>query len=410
MATTSTGADSGRVAGGRLAGRLPGMLSGRDPGTVDGALAAAVGGFAALLHLTAGGPGEGLFRLPSWVGLVLLVVMSTSLAWRRVDPGRVLAVSGACITVYYVGGLQGPAALIVFNFALYAIAAFGEDRREGVWSLGASLFFMTLSFVATAGPASVVTADWGLSAFVFVTSWAVGDAARTRTRLADELRDRAAQVEALRRAERDELVAGERRRIARELHDVVSHTVSVVVVQAAGARRIAARDPAAAERALAAIESTGRDAMAELRRMLGVLRDGDLDDPTAPAPDLAAVGPLVEQLRAAGLPVELDADLDRPLPAGVALTVHRVVQEGLTNVLRHARDVGEVRVTVERGAGQVVVSVVDDGRPAGDTAGTGAGLVGLRERVALHGGEVTAEHGVGRGFVLRARVPLGERS
>lgn len=373
----------------------------------DVALAVGVGALAVLLHVGVdGAPVAAVVDLPGWVGALVLVAMSGALVWRRDDPDRTITVCGVLITVYYLTGNVGLSGVLVFVFSLYGMAAFSEHRRDGLLSLAASVFFMTLTFVLTGGPRAVVTANWALSAFVFVVAWSLGDATRTRSRLASELRARAERLEERRRGERAELVAAERRRIARELHDVVSHTVSVVVVQAGAARRVVHADPDAAAEALAAIEGTGRAAMDELRRMLGVLREGDEGVGREPAPDLRAVRALVDGVLAAGLPARLEGDLTRELPAGVALTVHRVVQEGLTNVLRHARDVGDVAVRIAHADDRVEVEVVDDGRPAGFTEGAGAGLLGLRERVALHGGEVRAERLPGRGFRLRAVVPV----
>jgi signal transduction histidine kinase len=373
----------------------------------DAALAALVGLLAVVLHVgLADLDGTGVQGL---LGVPVLLAMAAPLAWRRVVPDLVLPVCGLLISVYYVLGATTPAGVLVFLFSLYAATAFADDRREGFVAVVVSVVIMSLSYTLAGGLESVLSPDYLLVLFTFVVAWSLGDGTRARLHLAEELRGRAVQLDALRRAEQADLVAAERRRIARELHDVVSHTVSVVVVQAGAARAVLDRDPAAAAEALSAIEHTGRDALVELRRMLGVLRDGHGDDGavTSPAPDLASIGPLVASLRDAGLPIELDADLAVGVPAGVALTVHRVVQEGLTNVLRHAQDVRRVDVTVEIVAGRAVVEVVDDGRPAGFTAGSGVGLLGLRERVALHGGHVDAGPARGRGYRLRAEVPLG---
>lgn len=382
-------------------------LAATSPRQRDIALAAGVGLLGAVLHLGFSSNPDRLVEGP--LGTLVIMLMAVPLAWRRTHAHLVSAASGTFIALYYLGGGDSPAGVLVFVFALYASAAF-DTRREGLLSLTISTLFMTGSYVLSGGLEAVVTADYLLVLFVFVIAWALGEGTRTRLALAAELRARADQLETLRAVEQAELVAAERRRIARELHDVISHTVAVVVVQAGAAGRVLDADPEAARAALGAIEQRGRDAMVELRRMLGVLRAAEGDAPVddvAPAPDLASVGTLVASLRDAGLPVELDADLDRELPAGVALTVHRVVQEGLTNVLRHAEDVHAVDVVIEHRDGHVQVVVRDDGRPAGFTEGAGTGLLGLRERVALHGGRVSGQPRTGRGFELRAEVPLG---
>jgi signal transduction histidine kinase len=218
-----------------------------------------------------------------------------------------------------------------------------------------------------------------------------------------------AQALAAGRAERERAaVFAERARIAHELHDVVAHDVSVMLVQAQAARRIAASDPERAREAIAAIESTGRDALGELRRLLGVLRRGDEELALAPQPSLARLQPLVERVRAAGVPVALAVEgAPRALAPGVDATAFRIVQEALANVLRHAgASRAEVRIAYQ--AGDLELAVRDDGSGDGTVAPEGHGLIGLRERVGLYGGELRAgPHGRG-GYELRARLPIGE--
>ena len=204
--------------------------------------------------------------------------------------------------------------------------------------------------------------------------------------------------------------ADERRRIAREMHDVVAHSVSVMVVQAGGARRILERDPERAVAAAAQIERTGREALAEMRRLLGVLhRDDDEHDARAPQPTMAGVGALVERAREAGLPVELHvAGERRSLPAGLDLAAFRVVQEGLTNALKYA-DRAPTDVHVRWGERELELEILDRGPgPARERLGGdgGHGLVGMRERVKLYGGELEAGRRRGGGFRIRAKLPL----
>lgn len=373
----------------------------------DGLLAALLGVLAVGLHLGFGDiASDALVRLPGWAAITVLIVMALTLVWRRQRPETVMTVVGLLTAAYYLTGQSSPAAVVLLTFALYAITAFGEERVEGWMSLLACWFFMTLSFLLGGGLPAVVSSSYVLSGFIFTVAWALGVQTRARLELTDELRRRNAQLAVLRERERDELVTGERRRIARELHDVISHTVSVVVVQAAAARRVADRDQAAVVDALEAIERSARDAMGELRRMLGLLRDEDAGTPPQPAPDHTSLAELVDELRATGMPVRVEGRLPGGASSGVALTVHRVVQEGLTNVLRHAEDVEDVLVRLEQAPGTLEVEVVDDGRPAGFTSGAGAGLVGVRERVALHGGSVDAGPMTGgRGYRLQVRIP-----
>lgn len=377
----------------------------------DVVLAGVLGVLAVGLHLgfdqqTAGA----LVRVPTWGAVAILVAMAATLGWRRSHPEQVMGTAGLLTAVYYVTGQGSPAGVLLLTFALYGVTAFGAERSEGLLSLLACWVFMTLSFVISGGLASVASASFALSGFTFTVAWALGESTRTRLALTDELRRRNAQLAVLRERERDELVAEERRRIARELHDVVSHTVSVVVVQAAAARRVADSNPTAVTGSLGAIERAARDAMGELRAMLGVLREDDQDTPEAPMPDRAALDGLFEELRATGMPLRVEGGLPEQASAAVVLTVHRVVQEALTNVLRHAEDVTDVLVRIDATATEVEVEVTDDGRPAGFAGGAGTGLVGMRERAALHGGDVQAAPlPGGRGFRVRATIPLGVR-
>jgi len=202
-------------------------------------------------------------------------------------------------------------------------------------------------------------------------------------------------------------VLTERTRIARELHDIVAHDVSVMLVQAQAARRTVRSDPERARGAIAAVEDTGREALGELRRLLGVLRRGDEELALAPQPSLARLDALVERMRAAGLAVELEvAGERRALAPGVDAAAFRIVQEALTNVVRHAdTSAASVRVAYEPVAVELVVR--DDGGARGPVR-DGTGLAGLRERVALYDGELRAERRREGGFEMRARLPAGK--
>lgn len=378
----------------------------------DAVLAVGLGVLAIGLHLGFDDEVAGaLVELPNWAVLLVLVAMAVTLAWRRVRPETVMGVTGGLTAVYYFVGQSSPAAMLLLTFALYAITAFGQERVEGWTSLLACWFFMTLSFLIGGGLEAVFSPSYVLSGFVFTVAWTLGVQTRSRLALTDELRRRNAQLAVLRERERDELVAEERRRIARELHDVISHTVSVVVVQASAARRVGDRDPGAVRDALGAIERAAREAMGELRTMLGLLRDDGDDEPEQPAPGTTALDRLLQELRATGMPLRVEGTLPDDLPPGLVLTVHRVVQEALTNVLRHAEDVTEVVVSLRDEDGTLHVEVVDDGRPAGFTEGAGAGLVGMRERAALHGGTVrTGPRPGGRGYQVHLALPTKVRA
>ncbi len=393
-------ADEGQV-------RVPAPLARLTAQQRDAVLAGGLGVLAIGLHVGFDEEAPGaLARLPDWGPVLLLAAMAATLVWRRARPELVMTVAGLLTAAYYFVGEASPAAMLLLTFALYAITVFAEQRSEGWLSLLACWFFMTLSFVIGGGLGSVASASYVLSGFVFTVAWTLGVQTRARLALTAELRRRNAQLAVLRERERDELVAEERRRIARELHDVISHTVSVVVVQASAARRVGARDPGAVQAALGAIERSAREAMGELRTMLGLLRDEGGTAPDHPPPGRPALEGLLEELRSTGMPLRVEGALPDDLPPGVELTVHRVVQEALTNVLRHAEDVSEVVLAVRDDHDGLHVEVRDDGRPAGFTEGAGAGLVGMRERAALHGGRVVAgPRPTGRGYTVHLVLP-----
>jgi signal transduction histidine kinase len=245
---------------------------------------------------------------------------------------------------------------------------------------------------------------------IFAAAWILGDNLRNRRAYLAELEERAARLERDREVEARRAVQRERGRIARELHDVVAHTMSVMVVQAGAARRVMRKRPDDAEDALVAIEDAGRQGLAEMRRLLGVLRHEDERNLTlAPQPSLQYVDELVARSVEAGVNVELEIEgAPRPLPAGVDLSAYRIVQEALTNVLKHAGGAARACVQVRYRPESVEVEVFDDGRGvAADPAsnGEGHGLVGMRERVALFGGELRVGPRRGGGFSVKARLP-----
>jgi signal transduction histidine kinase len=242
----------------------------------------------------------------------------------------------------------------------------------------------------------------------FAISWVAGLAVRARAEQADVAESRATQAEQERDAATRVAVAEERARIARELHDIVAHAVSVMVLQV-GAVRHQLPDAMAADRdALRSVEQAGRGALAEMRRLLSVMRrDGDGVE-LAPQPGLDGLDSLVKEIGRAGLPVELHVDGERvPLPPGIDLSAYRIVQEGLTNALKHA-GASHAEVTVRYAPDEVGIEVHDDGTGAtpSDGHGHGHGLIGIRERVRLYGGEMTAGTTNGGGFTLSTRLPL----
>ena len=319
------------------------------------------------------------------------LAMTLPLALRRRWPlATVLTVFGAAALQELLttppDGLSGVTALLV---ASYSVAAYSEGPRAVAGLAGA----LALSLSSDAGDAAF--------AWVLIGgAWGAGRIVRRQNLLLDALgREQAARERAA--------VADERARLARELHDVVAHSVSTMVVQAEAGESLLERDPERAREAFVSITSSGRQALGELRRMLGLLRDGDGGAALGPQPGLAQLQLLVEQMRGVGLPVELAIEGEpRPLPAGVDLSAYRIVQEALTNTLKHARP-AQARVTVRYRNDEIVLEVVDDGQGSTNGSRGGHGIPGMRERVRLYGGTLETGRREGGGFAVRARLPVG---
>jgi signal transduction histidine kinase len=298
-------------------------------------------------------------------------------------------------------------------FAIYSVAAFSTPRRSLV-AVAVGLFgslvgpvdwVMSLSIEALYPLVLFV----GACALSVIAPWALGMLTRTRRAYVAQLIERSERIE--REAhQRAELAASdERARIAREMHDVVAHGLSVMVVQADGARYAAAADPAAATQALETIGDTGRESLTEMRRLLGLLRSDDTGTALRPQPGLVDLEYLLAE--ASGTGMHLTTEVDQPLPdvpPGVGLTVYRVVQEALTNVRKHAGPEPKVRVAVRHLGNGVRVTVEDDGRGASaHDDGEGHGVMGMQERVAAVGGSIEAGPRPGGGFRVEALVPVG---
>ncbi len=269
--------------------------------------------------------------------------------------------------------------------------------------------------VALGGAAIIVynNPDHGPGDFIFIPvlfaiAWLAGFALRERAAQAEAAEERAIHAEREREAAARVAVAEERARIARELHDIVAHAVSVMVLQVGAVRHRLPKTLEEDRDALTGVERTGRTALAEMRRLLGAMR-GDSDEPElAPQPGLDNLDSLLDEIGRAGLPVRLHVDGDRlPLPRALDLSAYRIVQEGLTNALKHAR-ASHADVTVRYGSDELLIEVRDDGEGGSTGDGLGHGLVGIRERVKIYGGEMTAGTQNGGGFILRARLPFND--
>ncbi|NMR20844.1 sensor histidine kinase [Cellulomonas fimi] len=343
-----------------------------------------------------------------WAFLVVL-----PLAWRRTRP------VASAVAVYAAGLLQLlaghplilPADLAVL-VALHSVTVHGPTWAHRTAIVGAVVGSgaLAIGLVLVDVNAGLGT-GLGVALFASIAAlavWALGLVRRARRETITALRDRAERLEIERDQHARLATSAERARIAREMHDIVAHSLSVVVAQADGGRYAAQTDPAAATRSLETIAETGRAALVDMRRLLGVLRTGD-DGEAALVPQPAGdVDQLLEQVRASGLRVSLvRVGVDRPLPAGVGLVVYRLVQESLTNVLKHAGPDPGVTVLMRWSADSLRLEVADDGRGAAATSdGRGHGLVGMRERAAILGGSVTAGPRPGGGFTVRADLPL----
>jgi signal transduction histidine kinase len=339
--------------------------------------------------------------------LLLGLIVGVALAWRTTAPLAALgATAAATVTLAIAGTPPEDLASTSVLVAVLSFAVAAHLPRPRALAGLATVLVLVLVVSALGGEDTV--GDNLFPIVLFSGCWALGRVGRSRARLTAELRARTAQLER-ERAERERgAVARERVRIARELHDVVAHSVSVMVVQAGAARSVLDRDPGASVRALTAVEATGREALTEMRRLLGILRPDGQHAEHSPQPSLDRLGALIARSRDAGLEVELSVEGEAgPLAPGVDLTAFRLVQEGLTNALKHGGR-GRARVVLRWSPEVLEVEianrVADDGGAAHGLAGAGQGLVGMRERVALCGGELRAGP-IGRGFVVRARLP-----
>jgi signal transduction histidine kinase len=291
-----------------------------------------------------------------------------------------------------------------FFCAIGAMATFGAAKERRIAYAGIPIAFATVSYVVLQFHNGLGEIPW-ISGF-FVAAWFVGFFLSSRSRQTEELRERAERLELERELNARAAVAEERARIARELHDIVGHSVSVMTVQASAVRRLLREDQEREREALQTVEDTGRAALAEMRRLVGVLRRPEEAPALVPQPSLEYVDKLVEQSREAGLDTKLLLEGEpADLPQGIDLTAYRFVQEGLTNAIKHA-NAKHAEVVVRYDNGTVELVVRDDGTGDGKGGGSGHGLVGIRERVAVYGGELSAGPRPEGGYELRARLPV----
>jgi signal transduction histidine kinase len=370
------------------------------------------------------------------LGSLLVVLTTAPLALRRVFPlAAFWTIMAAVVAAYYPDNNATLVTFLTVAFAAYSAVVHSRYRGAALLSMPLATVLVIALFADTAPPIPARATP----VLIFIPIMIVGNAVHQWARRADDSGARLREARAEHQAATRRALTLERARLASELHDVVTHNVSVMVVQAGAARRVLSADPGEAAAALRAVESSGRTAMTELRQLLGLLRPppevagaDELAGPSAalmdasaggaanlaPQPSLDELREMIDRVIAAGLPVELHiTGTPRDLPSGLGLAVFRVVQEALTNVIKHAgRPQTEVRLDYEPAA--LVVEVVDGGRPipaaapapdasgAGVPRGVGLGLFGLRERVALYGGELAAGPRPGGGWQVKATMPV----
>ncbi|WP_217207181.1 sensor histidine kinase [Streptomyces sp. AC550_RSS872] len=359
-------------------------------------------------------PGTGSEAVVVPVVLLLCLVI----ALRRRMPEKMLLLAIGVGLAQLALDVATTAANFAFLVIVYTVAATGA-RWASRLALAVGLCAAPVAQLRWPEQDSSILGTVALMIFTsvpFALAWVLGDSIRTRRAYYEQLEERATRLEKEREAQAKVAVAAERARIARELHDVVAHNVSVMVVQADGAAYVLDAAPDQAKKALETISSTGRQALAEMRRLLGVLRTGEHQESGeyVPQPDVEQIDDLVQQCRSSGLPVDFKVEgTPRPLPSGVELTAYRIVQEALTNTRKHGGPNAGASVRLVYFDDGLGLLVEDDGKGAphelyedGGADGEGHGLIGMRERVGMVGGTLDAGPRPGGGFRISALLPL----
>ncbi len=338
---------------------------------------------------------------------VAVPAITLPLAWRRRQPvAAFVVVYGAYAAQAIAGGHaeQSIAVSIGLLVAIYSLAAHTADGRIVMASLpvGQGIAWMALALEGGRGPG-----DYAFSVLLGGGAWLGGYAMRSRRLVAAQLENRAARAEAQSAAERERAIAEERARIARELHDVLAHTMSVVVVQTGAARQLLRDEPGRSEELLRSTEATGREALSEMRRLLGLIRTDPEGLGVAPQPGLGDLDGLVARARQAGLELRVEGEGSPPeLPAGIDLAAYRIVQEAITNAIKHGESPATLALRYR--PEQLEIELRNPIAERSSVRGGGHGLIGMRERANLYGGELEAgltEHGEFRAF---ARLPLDQ--
>lgn len=386
------------------------------PGRVDATIAVFLFAIHALYMVSAG---FGREQGDALVYLFGLLFTGAAIAWafseRRVRPRRALWVTAAAGLVQVITVREMTFMDLTIPVIAYSVTAYG-NRTDSRWVLVCSAAGSFLGAILWVRPLRAEDTPSFVAVIVFhllvcAVAWVSGDLHKTRRLAVEAIEDRARRLEQEQEQERALAAADERRRIAREMHDVVAHSLSVIIAQADGARYAAAADPEVAPKTLGTISDTGRSALREMRSLLGVLRADDDDlAPKAPAPSLARLDELVENTRSAGLPVAFTVrgTPARELPSGAELTAYRAAQEALTNVLKHAGRGATSSLDLTWTSRGLTLSVVDDGRGPAPTDGLGRGQQGMRERAKLYGGTANFGPRGGGGYSVTVFLPYQE--
>jgi len=371
------------------------------PTRVDVAVAALV--FGASVVNVAAQDGAGISAIPV-AGFVMLAIGSAALFWRRNWPLAVLGAALALTVAWMAFGYPGNPVFLILA-SLYAVGRYVPDWRIGLAALAVALAVVGFGQMADGDTVSEVVA----ALVVTTLPWYVGRRVRIRGYYAAAARERAEHLEWMRATEAQRAIADARAGIARELHDVVAHNVSVMTVQAGVARLVVADDPERAKEAIGAVEEAGRRALDELRHLLGVLRPETASGELGPQPALNQVPELVDQLRQTGMSLSLTADVPSELPVRVELFAYRIVQEALTNVLKHGGVDTAAQVCLVESDGYLNIEVTDTGTATSTLPGSGQGIVGMKERASLLGGTFEAGPRPEGGFRVLARLPIGDQ-
>lgn len=334
---------------------------------------------------------------------LLLALASGALYWRRRHP---LTVLGLILMVMAVlSGLGYFYSVWALPFALYAVGYYANNIRWSRVGVGATIMFVMIISLIQKEPAGNI----GFFFVLLFLIWYFGRYIRVRGDYLRLLEQRAIHLEREHDSEARRAVADERTRIARELHDIVAHQVSLMTVQAGAAKTVAAKDPQSALQAMEAVETAGRQALDELRHLMGVLRPDSQASVLGPQPGIADIPRLVEQLREAGLDVSHTMEGEwNNLPARVALSTYRIVQESMTNVLKHAGAGVQAEIRLSADSHEVAIEVIDNGHGADLLTYCGHGIIGMRERAQLLGGHLEAGPRQNGGFQVVAHLPIGE--